>query len=172
MVSCQEPASLNGSKHSQQCHTHDSALVNALSFVSMGVEARRYPCHSTAHCWHMKRQPSLCNCCRCCSHCHCNCRCCLHCHWCLCCHCCQRHRSLLLSPLPLAIAVAVAIAHHRCHLFCITVSHCHCCCPCPCQRPLPSLSPLAIAVAISIGHHPCRRRHPLPRVVALACQEL
>jgi hypothetical protein len=59
MVSCQEPSPLKGSKHSLQCHPHDAALVNALSFVSMGVEARCHPSKSTAHLCHMNRQPFL-----------------------------------------------------------------------------------------------------------------
>jgi hypothetical protein len=136
----------------------------------MGVEARCCPCHSTAHPQHMKRQPSLCHCHRCRGRCHCDrrrrlrCRCCLH------RRCCQRCRSLLPSPLPSAIAVAVAIAHHCRHLFCVAVSHR--CYRHPHRQPLPSLSPLAIAVTISIGHHHCHRRRPLPRVVALAQQEL
>ncbi len=147
-------------------------LVNALFFVSMGVEATCCPCHSAAHCRHMKRQASLCHCCRRRGrgHRHCDCHCHLHCHCCLhCCHC-QLCHSLLPTPSPLAIAVTVAVAHHRRRLFCIAVSHprCH---P-PCRWPLPSPSPLAIAVAISIGHHHCCRRCLLPRVVALVWQEL
>jgi hypothetical protein len=46
MVSYHELSPLKGSKHSKQCHPHDAVLVNALSFVSMGVEARCCPCHS------------------------------------------------------------------------------------------------------------------------------
>ncbi len=152
MVSCQEPSPLKGRKHSLQCHPIDAALVNALSFVSMGVEARCHPCHSTAHRRHMKRQPCLCHrhprcgCRHCDHHCHLRCLCRLHHH---------RHCRCPL-PLPSAIAVAVAIDHRRRPLCCIAVSHCHCCRPC--HQPLPSLlpSPSAIAVAISIGHH-CHR---------------
>ncbi len=174
MVTCQEPSPFKGSKHSQQCHPHDEALVNALSFVSMGVEARCCPCHNAAHCQHMKRQPSLCHYCHCCGRCNCDCR---HHRRCRCrhhlrCQCSRRCRSLLPSPLlsPLAIAVAVAIAHHHRCLFHIAVSHCRRRRP-PC-RPLLSPSPLAIAVAIAIDHHCCRRPCPLLRVVALAWQEL
>jgi hypothetical protein len=118
--------------------------VNALSFVSMGVEARCCPSKSTAHLRHMKRQPFLCNGCPCRGRCHCH-RCChLHCrcqfrHRCRC-----RRNRLLPSPLPSAIAIAVSVNHRRCHLCPVTVSHC--CCQHPCHWPLPSPSPLAIAV--------------------------
>ncbi len=168
MVSCQEPSPLKGRKHSYQCHPHDAVLVNALSFVSMGVEARCRPCHSAAHCWHMKRQPCLCHHHPCRGRCHCDCR--RHFHR----RCRLRHhrRCRCPSPSPSAIAVAVAIDHHHRLLCCVTVSHprCHHCRPC--HQLLPSPSPLAIAVAISIGHH-CHHRHwSFPRVVALAQQEL
>ncbi len=157
-MSCQEPSPLKGSKHSLQRHPHDAALVNAHSFVSMGVEAMCRPCHSTAHCRHMKRQPSCCHCCP-----HHGCRYCNRCRR-LRCHCqlgcCCRCRRPLLLPSPLVIAVAVA-ADHRCRRLChVAVSHCHC--PCPCRQPLPAPPPLAIAVA----------RRPFPRVVALVRQEL
>jgi hypothetical protein len=36
MVSCQEPSSLKGGKHSLQCHPHDAALVNEFSLCSWG----------------------------------------------------------------------------------------------------------------------------------------
>jgi hypothetical protein len=164
MVSCQEPSPLKGSRHSLQCHPHDAAQVNALSFVSMGVEARCCPCYIAAHCWHMKRQPFLCNGCPRCGHCHCD----HHHHLChrgqLHCRCRRRHP--LPSPLLLAIADVVAVNHCHHHLCCIAISHC--CCRCPCRQPLPSPSPVAIAIAISVGHH----RRPFPRVVALAWQEL
>jgi hypothetical protein len=157
---------LKGSKHSLQHHPHDAAMMNAHSFVSMAVEAMCHPCHSAAHCRHMKRQPSL-------SHCHprrgrrhCNCRCrcrlCLRCQLRCHCHCC---RPLLLS-LPSAIAVAVTVNHHRRHLCCVAVSHCHR--RCPCCQPLPSPSPSAITVAISVGHHHRCCCWPFPRVVAFA----
>jgi hypothetical protein len=149
MVSCQEPSPLRGSKHSLQCHPYDAALVNAHSFVSMGAEAMCRPCHSAAHRWHMKRQPSLCHCCPCHGRCHCNhhrhlrCRRQLHCHH-------RRHCPLSL-PLPLAIAIAVA-TNHCCHcLCCVAISRC--CCRCPCHKPLSSLLPSSIAVAISVSHH-------------------
>ncbi len=127
-----------------QCHPHDAVLVIAHSFVSIGVEARCRPCHSAAHCRHMKRQPSLCHCCPCRGHSHCDChrRCCccrhcrLHCHCRPCCHrcCCCRHPSLL--PLLSPIAVALVIGH---------------CCLRHCQPShLPSL--LAITIAVAIGH--------------------
>ncbi len=170
MVSCQEPSPLKGEKHSYQCHPHDAALVNALSFVYMGVEARCRPCHSTAHCRHMKRQPFLCH-----HHPrrgrrHCDHRCHLRHRRCCRCHC-RCHHPL---PLPSAIAVTVAI-NHCCHLLCcVAVNHCRCCHHCcrPCHRPLLSPSPLAIVVAISVGHHCHRCRWPFMRVVALAWQEL
>ncbi len=95
---------------------------------------------------------------------------CPHCHCHLCCCCCWRCHSLLPLLLPLAIAAAVAVTHHRCCLWRVSVSHRHC--RGPCRRPLPSPSLLAIAVAISIGHQHCCCHHPLPRVVALAWQEL
>ncbi len=172
MVSCQEPPPLKGSKHSLQCHPHDAALVNAHSFVSMRAEARCCPCHSAAHCQHMKKQPSLCHCCPCHDRCHCNCghHLHLHCHCRLCQGRCCRCRRPLLLPLPLAIAIAVTVNHCCRHLCCVAVSHCHC--RRPCHRPLPSLSPSAIAVAISIGHHHLRCHQPFWRVVALVRQEL
>ncbi len=120
----------------------------------MGVKARCCPCHSAAHCRHMKRQPPLCHCCCCHGHHNCDRRCRLRCHCCL--HCRRRCRSLLPSPLPLAIAIVVAIAHHRRRLCHVAISHHNCCRPPPRSQPLPSLSLLAIAVAISIGHHHCR----------------
>ncbi len=170
MVSCQEPSPLKESKHSLQCHPHDAALVNAHSFVSMGVEAMCCPCHSAAHCWHMKSQPSLHQCYLCCGHCHYDRRCRFRCRCHLRRHCCRR--CPLPMPLPSAIAVAVTIDHCCRHLCCIAVSHCCCRCPCTCHRPLSSPSPSAIAVAISIGYHHCRCRWPFPRVVALVRQEL
>jgi hypothetical protein len=166
MVSCQEPSPLKGSKHSEQCHPHDAALVNALSFVSMGVETRCRPSKSAAHLRHMKRHPSVCHCCPHRGHRHCD----------RCCHldrrrqfCRHRH---CCGPLPLPSAIAVAVAINRCHrhLCCVAVSdHCR---RRPCHRTLPSPSLSAIAVAIAVDHH---RRHccqPFPRVVALARQEL
>ncbi len=130
-------------------------MTHALSFVSMGVEARCPPSKSTAHCRHMKRQPFLHNgrphCGRRHCHCHFHLRCCrrLHCHRHRHCHC----NRLLPSPLLLAIAIVVAINHCRRHLCRVAVSHC--CHRHPCHWPLPSPSPLAIAVAIAIGHHHC-----------------
>ncbi len=168
MVSCQEPPPLKGSKHSLQRHPYDAALVNAHSFVSMGVEAMCHPCHIAAHQWHMKRQPPLCDCCSHCGHRHCDRRRHLRC-------CCQlrshrRRRRPLPLPLLSNIAIAVAINHCRRHLCRVAVSHCRC--HCSCHRPLPSPSPSAIAVAISVGHHHCCCRRPFPRVVVLAWQEL
>jgi hypothetical protein len=152
MVSCQEPSPLKGSKYSLQRHLHDAALVNAHSFVSMGVEARCRPCHSTAHCWHMKvppfgivvlamavalQLPSL---------------------------------SLLpsLSPLPLPSPIAFAVA----------IGHCHCSCrgpsppPSPprCRQPslLPSPLPSAIAVSVTISHHSHHLCWPSPSSLLLA----
>ncbi len=170
MVSCQEPSPLKERKHSLQCHPQDSALVSALSFVSMGVEARCHPCHSAAHCRHMKWQPCLCHRHPCHGHCHCN----RHCHLRHCCllhhHC--RCRCRCPSPSPSAIAVAVAANHCCRHLVCVAVSHCRCRCQSPCHWPLPSPSRSAITVVISVGHrcHPCRQ--PFPRVVALGGREL
>ncbi len=130
-------------------------MMHALSFVSMGVEARCHPSKRTTHCCHMKRQPFLCNGCTCHCHRHYNRhrhlrrRCQLRCHR----HCRCRCICSLPLPLPSAIAIAVAIDHHCCHLCRVAVSHR--CCRCLCHRPLPSLSPSAIAVAIAAGHH-CR----------------
>ncbi len=168
MVSCQEPSPLKGRKHSYQCHPHDAALANALSFVSMGVEARCRPCHSAAHCRHMKRQPCLCHRHPCHGHCHCDCCCHLRCCRQLCCH----HHCHCPLPLPSSIAVEVAVNHCRHRLCCVALSHCRCRRLPPCCRPLPSPSSLAIAVAISVGHHRHCRHWPFPRVVALARQEL
>ncbi len=136
----------------------------------MGVEAWCCPYHSTADCWHMKRQPSLYHHCPCRGRhhwdCHCNlCCCCQLCHHCQC-----RGPLLLLS----AVAVVVPVDHCCRRLCCVAVSHrqCHCCQYCPCYQPLPSLSPSAITVAISIGYH-CHHCHqPFLRLVALARQEL
>ncbi len=135
----------------------NAALVNALSFVSMGVEARCHPSKSTAHLCHMKRQPFLCNGPPRRGRCHCH-RCChLPCRYQLRCRL-RRHRrrcsnrlspSLLLS----AIAIAVSVNHCRHHLCRIAISHR--CCRRPYHRPLLSPSPSAIAVAIAIGHHYC-----------------
>ncbi len=169
MVSCQEPSPLKGRKHSKQCHPHDAALLNALSFVSMGVEARCRPCHSTAHPRHMKRQPCLCHCHPCHGRRHCN----------RCCHLRRRHcqlhhhrRCCCPLPSPSAIAIAVAVDHHHRPLCCVAISHRCCCHRRPCHRPLPSPSPLAIAVAISVSHHCHHCRRPFLRFVALARQEL
>jgi hypothetical protein len=198
MVSCQEPSPLKESKHSQQFHPLDAVLVNALFFVSMGMEARCRPCHSAAHRQQMKRQPFLCNGCprHGCCHCnrrrhlrrHCRLRCQLRrrCHHCCRCrrrrhhrcrhNCCRRRRCRRRcccpssSPLPSAIAVVVSVNHHCRHL--CPVAFNHCCCRHPRHCPLPSPSPSAIAVAISVGHHRCHCRWPFPRVVALAQQEL
>jgi hypothetical protein len=168
MVSCQEPSPLKESKHSLQCHPHDAALVNALLFVSMGVEARCCPCHSTAHCRHMKRQPCLRHCCPRHGRRHSDRRC----H--LCHHCRLHHHRHCRCPLPspLAIAVAVTVDHRRRPLYCIAGRHGRHHCRRPRHWPLPSPSPLAIAVAISVGHHCHRCCRPFPRVVALAQREL
>jgi hypothetical protein len=169
MVSCQEPSPLKGRKHSYQCHPHDTALVSALSFVSMGVEARCRPCHSAAHCWHMKRQPSLHHRHPCRGHRYCNPR---RCRRRRCCRQLRRHRCCHCPlPLPSAIAIAVTVDHCHCRLCCIAVSHCRRHRRGHCLRPLPSPSPSAIVVAISIGHHHHRCRQPFLRVVALAQQE-
>ncbi len=156
MVSCQEPSPLKGSKHSKQCQHHDTALVNALSFVSMGVEARCCPCHSAAHLRHMKRQSFLCHCHPCHGCCHCN----FHrhlCHHCgLSCHCHCHH------PLPLPLVIC----------------HCGCHRPLPllsllrCRQPSPLLLPLlsAIALSVTIGHCSCHlhRASPLPSLSAIS----
>ncbi len=156
MVSCQEPSPLKGSKHSLQLHPHDAALVNAHSFVFMGVEARCCPCHSTAHRRHMKRQPSLHHCCPRCGHCHCNCRRRLHRrpHCQVHCRCRHRHHRRhrccrpLPSRLPLPIAATVSVASPSAIDITLAVGHCrlhH-------HRPLQLPSPSAITVAVAIGH--------------------
>jgi hypothetical protein len=78
----------------------------------------------------------------------------------------------ILPPLGHILSVAVLVAHHHHCLCCVAVSHRCCHCHCPCHWPLPSPSLLVIAVAISIGNHRPYCRRPLPRVVALAWQEL
>ncbi len=163
MMSCQEPSPLKGRKQSWQCHPHDAVLVNTPSFVSIRVEARCFPCHSAAHCRHMKRQPCLCHRHPCRGVCHCNRRCHLHRHHRLRRHC-HCHCPL---PSPLTIAIAVAVDHGRRHLCCLAISHCHCRPRCPCHWPLPSPSLSAITVAISVGHHCHCCRWPFPRVVVL-----
>jgi hypothetical protein len=123
-----------------------------------GREARHPPCHSAAHCRHMKRQPFLVS---------------------------VvvttmsslplllplplQSPSLSLSPLPLLSAIAVPITlGHR---------HCHCRWPLLLLLPLPSAIAIAVAVdvavvvivasaiAISIGHQHCHChcKHHLPR---------
>jgi hypothetical protein len=174
MVSCQEPSPLKGRKNSLQRHPHAAALVNAHFFVSMGVEARCRPCHSAAHCRHMKRQPSHPHCCHCHGRCHFNCHhyrhCCCRRRHCCCHHCRCHHRYPLplLLPSPLATAIAVAVTHCCRHLCCVAISHRRCHHRHTRRWPLPSLSPSAIAVAISVGHHRLRCHRQLQRVVALA----
>ncbi len=154
MVSCQEPSPLKGRKHSYQCHPHDAALVKALSFVSMGVEARCCPSKSAAHCRHMKRRPFLCNGRPCHGHCYCHRRRHLHRRPQLCC--CRR------CPLPSQSPITIAVA----------VDHC-CCGRCPpspppsllhCRQPLllPLPLPSAIAVSVTVGHRSCHCRWPSP----------
>ncbi len=131
--------------------------MNALSFVSMGVEARCRPSKSAAHCHHMKRQPFLYNGSPCRGHRnshrrhHLRCRCRIHRH--CCCRCSCNRPSPLPLPLAISVSIAVTVNHCRHHLCCVAVSHC--CRQRPCCWPLPSLSPSAIAVAIAIGHHHC-----------------
>jgi hypothetical protein len=149
MVTCQETPPLKGSKHSWQCHPHDAALVNALSFVSMGVEARCRPSKSAAHLHRMKRQPFLCNGCPCHGRCHCHHHCHLHCR-------CRLHRRCIYRcrcncpPLPLrslstiaaaisgALPSAIAVANA------LAAVHCRLCHRWPSQLP----SPLAITIAM------------------------
>jgi hypothetical protein len=109
------------------------------------VKARCCPCHSAAHCRHMKRQPSLCHCC--------------HCHG-------HRHCNPLPFPLPLPLMLPKPIAIP------IAIGHCcrSCRCPSPppslshCRQPLllPSSSPLSIADSVTIGHHSCHLHWPSP----------
>ncbi len=133
MVSCQEPPPLKDNKHSLQCHPHVAALVNAHSCVSMGMEARCCPCHSAAHCWHMKRQPSLCHCCPPCGRCHCNPHRCLCCCCCFCLRCHRHYPRPLPLKLPSNFATVVSVV---------------------------LLSAIAIAIALAVGH--CRLHHHWP----------
>jgi hypothetical protein len=125
----------------------------------MGVEARCRPCHSAAHRRHMKRQPSLCHCCPCHGHRHCDCR--RHLH-----HHCRLHRHCRCRrqfPLPSAIC------------------RCGCRQPLPplsllcCRQPLPSPLPLKLAIAISVtvGHCSCHLHwaslSPLPLAISKSC---
>ncbi len=133
--------------------------MNALSFVSMGAEARCHPCHSAAHLRHMKRQPSHCHCRTRPGHHHCN-RCC---HLRQCCRlCCHRHCHCP-SPLP------SATCHCGCHrpLPLLSLLHCH--------QPslLPSPLPSAIAVSVTVGHrssHLCwASLLPSPSAISESC---
>jgi hypothetical protein len=160
MVSCQDTSSLKGSKHSLQHHPHDAALVNAHSFMSMGVEARCCPCHSAAHCRHMKRQPSLCHCCPCRGRHHCN----PHHHLCHCrrchsvavpvavavAHCRRRPCWSLPLQLPSTISAAVSVALPSAFAIAVAlaIGHCHL----HHRQPLQLPSPSAITVAVTIGH--------------------
>jgi hypothetical protein len=165
MVSCQKPSPLKGSKQSLQRPPPDAALVNAHSFVSMGVNARCRPCHSATHCRHINRQPSHCPCCPCHGHHHCDRRCHLRCRRRL------RHRRRCCRPLPLPSPIAIAVAHCRCRrplrspltiaatvsvallsaipiTVALAIGHCHFCHCRPSQLP----SPLAITVYVAVGH--------------------
>jgi hypothetical protein len=128
-------------------------MVNALSFVSMGVEARCCPCHSTAHCRHMKRQPCLCpphGCHHCNHHRHLRhrCRLCHHRH--CCCPLPLLSAMLLWSPSTIAAAVSVASPSAIAVAVAITlaIGHCRLCHRQPLQLP----SPFAITVTIAVGH--------------------
>ena len=158
MVSCQRSSSLKGSKHPLQHHPHGAALVDAHSFVSMGVEARYRPCHSPAHCRHMKRQPSHCHCCPRCGRCYCNRRR----HLSHCCRLCHNRRCCRPLPLPLAIAIAVAIDHRHRRLCCIAISHCRCHCRC-CRY----------SIFVTVGHRSCHLSwpspSPLPSAISKSC---
>jgi hypothetical protein len=115
----------------------------------MGVEARCRPCHSTAHRWHMKRQPCLC-----------------HHHPC----CGRRHCDAVAISVVVAdfiiIAIAVAIAHCRCHW------------PLPLRSPwtiaaaifvaLPSAIAVTVAITLAVGHCRLCHRQPLQLPSSLA----
>ncbi len=168
MVSCQEPSSLKGSKHSPQCHPHDARTFVCVHGGGGKVSPVQKHCTLPPHeeailpSWSPSPWPSPLpspspsptptpSPCRCgCHHRHC------------------RNRPLP-SSLPWAIAV-VAVNHCHRHLCCVAVSHC--CRRRPCRRtlPSPSLSAIAVAIACRPSLSPCRR--PFPRVVALARQEL
>jgi hypothetical protein len=151
MVSCQKPSPLKGRKHSQQCHPHDAALLNALSFVSMGVEARCCPCHSAAHRRHMERQPCLCHHHPCRGRLHCNCRCAKSITIAVAVAHCRRPWPLLLR-LPLTIAAAVSVALLLAIAIAVAIAlaigHCHL----HNRRPLQLPSLLAITIIVAVGH--------------------
>jgi hypothetical protein len=122
----------------------------------MGVEARCCPCHSAAHCRHMKRQPCLCHRCPRCGRHHFNCRCHLrHCRR-LChhrrCPCPSQSPSAIPLRLPSTIAAAVSVAFPSAIAVALAVAlavgHCRLCHCRPSQ--LPSL--LAITVTVAVGH--------------------
>jgi hypothetical protein len=134
--------------------------MHALSFVSMGMEARCCPSKSTAHCRHMKRQPFLHNGCPRRGHCHCHRRCHLHRRRQLCCHChCRCHcncPSPLLLPLALplqllstiAAAISVALPSAIAIDLTLAIGHCRLCHCQPSQLPLPSAITFAMLLAI------------------------
>jgi hypothetical protein len=124
--------------------------MHALLFMSMGVEARCCPSKSTAHFRHMKRQPFLCNGCRCRGRCHCH-------HCCHLCRCCRLHhhchcRCPLPLRLPSTIAAALSVASPSAIAITVsvalTIGHCRLHYWWPLQ--LPSL--LAITVTVAVGH--------------------
>ncbi len=121
----------------------------------MGVEARCCPCHSAAHCWHMKRQPCLCHCHPCHGRCHCNC--CRH----------LRHHRRCRCPLPLPSAIAVAHRRRPSPLSSLL----HCCQPL--LLPSPSPLPTAIAVSIIVRYCSCHLHwpspSPLPSAISKSC---
>ncbi len=111
----------------------------------MGVdEARCCPCHSAAHCRHMKRQPCLC------------------------------HRHPHAVAVDIAIAVAISVVVTNSITFAVAVAHCRCHQPFLLLLPstiaatisvaLPSAIAVAVAVslavALAIGH--CRLHHHWP----------
>ncbi len=167
MVSCQEPSPLKGSKHSLQHHPHDAALVNAHSFVSMGVEAKvsplpqrcTLPVHEEATLplllsslpWPLPLQlslPSL-----------------------------LPSTSTLPLPLllpllsPLPIAVTVAIGHYRCNCPCplLLLSPLRCCQPSPLLSPLPSSIAISITVSHCSPHIHWPSPLPSPSAIAKSC---
>jgi hypothetical protein len=177
IVSCQEPSSFKGSKHSLQCHPHDAVLGNAHSFVSMCREARRRPCHSAAHCWQplplhsplpsQSPSPSLwpspsqlplpspiaiavtIG--------HCPCRRHRHRHY----HHHHRHRRTLPLLLPPPLFITAAISVSIAITIAVTVGHCRC-------HPLNLQSAISVSVAVGHRDHHCHWPSPWPPQLAIA----
>ncbi len=107
-----------------------------------GGEARRFPCHNAAHCWHMKRQPSLVP---------------------------VIMTVIVAVAVAIAIAIAIAIAVSIADAIAVILGHPRCCCRQPLLLPLPSA--IAVAVSIAVGRPHCNLwplPSPLPSAIAIA----